>query len=143
MNFSRYTASSPKLACASARAARNARRQLGGRVDQAHALAAAARRRLQHDRISDLGGAARGGLLVRHGIGAARNHRHAGGHHAPAALDLGAHRRDRFGARTDERHAGVATERGEGGALRQEAVARVDGVGADRDRQRTISAPRR
>ena len=98
--------------------------------DDAHALAAAAGRRLDDDRQADgqRRGADPGVALIRRRR--ARHDGHAGPLHPLARAELRAHRRDRFGRRADEDHAGVAARRGKGRVLGQEAVARMDRVGA-------------
>ena len=97
-----------------------------GRARDAHALAAAAGARLDHDRIAD----AVGDLdrLLR-----AFDHAKIAGHGGDLrcrrrllALDLVAHRLDGVDVRPDERDAGRLQRLGEGGILRQKAVARMD-----------------
>ena len=98
--------------------------------DDAHALAAAAGRRLDDDRQADgqRRGADPGVALIRRRR--AGHDRHAGPLHPLARAELRAHRRDRLGRRADEDHAGVAARRGKGRVLGQEAVAGMDRVGA-------------
>ena len=66
---------------------------------------------------------------------AAGHRRHAGLRRHLARRDLVAHQADRFGARPDEDQPGALDRLGEGGVLRQEAVAGMDGVGAGRSRR--------
>src|SRR5437867_3788477 len=103
--------------------------ELVGRLDEAHALAAAAPGGLQHhgeaDRARELLH-----LAVRaEGVVGAGNDRHAGLAHEAAGLDLVAHGRDRVRRRSDEDDTRVGARLGEGGALGEEAVAGVDRVG--------------
>ena len=99
-------------------------------LDQPHAAPAAAGRRLDHHRQADLArfllevGVALVGALV------ARHAGHAGLDHAPLGGGLVAHRGDGGRRRADEDQAGLLAGRGEGLVLGQEAVARMDGVGA-------------
>ncbi len=117
-----------------------ARRPVGGgqpvrRADPAHALAAAAGRRLEHHRVADPLGEPRRLVEAGQRLVAAGDHRHPSGAHPPAALDLRPHGRHRRRRRADEHQAGIGAHRGELGVLGQEAVAGVDGVGADLARQ--------
>ena len=98
--------------------------------DQPHAAPAAAGRGFHHNRQAD--GA---GLLLQVGValvGAliARHAGHARVDHAPLGGGLVAHGRDGRGRRADEDQAGLFAGGREGVILRQEAVARVDRVGA-------------
>ena len=96
-------------------------RELGQFADHPHAAAAAAGRRLdQHRQL--IGGDGFGVELV--------EHRHARGGHHLLGLDLRAHRGDRGRRRPDPRQARIEHGGGEFGVLREESVARVDGVGA-------------
>ena len=99
-------------------------------IGDAHALAAAAGRRLDHHRIADLVGDL-GRLL---GV---LDHAEMAGHGRDLRLggellrlDLVAHRLDGLDVRADENDAGLCERAGEGGVLRKEAVAGMDGVGA-------------
>ena len=97
----------------------------------AEALAAAAARRLDRDRVADVVGDDLAGVLDGlDGFGRAGHDRHAGLGHQLAGAGLGAHRLDRAGRRPDEHDARVLAGLGEGRVLRQEAVAGVDGLGA-------------
>ena len=105
-----------------------------GVVDLAHALAAAAGRRLdqrgQADALDRLPDAAVR-LIVR---GLAGHHRHAGRRHQPPRVDLRAHLRDHAGGRADEDQPVPGARGGERRILREKPVARVYGVGAGRAR---------
>ena len=99
----------------------------------AHALAAAAGRRLDHDRIADFAGDLH--RLVR-----IRDQAHMAGHGGYPGLggellrgDLVAHRLDRVDRRADEGDARRLQRFGEGGVLRQEAVARMHRIRAGLD----------
>jgi len=125
---------------AEARGGLGARRAVGlgqllGAAHQAHSLAAAARRRLEHHRVADLLGGAARRVHVGQRIMAPGHHGYAGLEHQAPAFDLRAHGRHGRGRRPDEGHAALGAGAGEAGVLRQEAVAGVDGVGADRERQ--------
>ena len=93
-------------------------------------LAAAAGGGLDHDGEPDLAGdalrvgdAVHGADVARHGRDADRRRQLLGG-------QLVAHGLDGVRVGTDERHAGLGQRAGEGGVLRQEAVAWVHGIGA-------------
>ncbi len=94
--------------------------------DQAHALAAAAGRRLDQHRVADpvCFGMEQGGRLVVAVV--ARRQRHVGGAHQLLGRRLRAHRADRRGRRADEDDAAGGAGVGEAGVLGQEAVAGVD-----------------
>ena len=100
--------------------------ELGGRGDDAHPLAAAARRRLDEDRVSN----AIGRLLQERRIlvvaVVARDERYAGLFHDGLRGALRAHRADRRGGRADEDDTRALAGRGEILVLRQKSVARVD-----------------
>ena len=104
-------------------------------ADDAHPLAAAAGRGFEDHRIADPPGGFARRREIRERAVRARHHRHSGGDHPLARRGLRAHRRDRLRRRTDERDAALAAERRELGALGKEAVARMDRVGADLDRE--------
>jgi len=96
----------------------------------AHTFAAAPGRGLYHHRPAYFGRRVRDILVpVQRGVGA-RYHRYAGrGHRRPGALFV-ARGAQRLRRRPDEREARLAARLGEVGVLGQEAVARVDGLGA-------------
>ncbi|SAK97737.1 hypothetical protein AWB75_07144 [Caballeronia catudaia] len=107
-----------------------ARRQRGREVlallDDAHALAAAARARFQQHGITDAIGFAlkqRSVLIV---AVIARHERHGRGLHERLRGGFGAHRADRFDRRADERDARFTACVGEFFVLRQKAVARMN-----------------
>ena len=87
-------------------------------ADDAHAAAASSRRGLDQEREADLGGRA-----VRHDG-------HAGLAGDPLRGELVAAEPERLDRRPDPCEAGALDRLGEVGALRQEAVAGMDGVGA-------------
>src|SRR5260370_31082430 len=98
--------------------------------DQAHALAAATGRRLQHDREADFFG---NGADLRLGFersGRAGNDRNARLGHEFARLDLVAHFLDCGCGRADENEAGVPDRAGEAGIFGEKAVAGMDRLGA-------------
>ena len=101
-------------------------------LDQPHALPAAARRGLEHDRIPDaervlLG---RGRATLGDRLFQARHDRHAGfGRLAPRARFL-AHLFHGFGRRADEGHARNGAGAGKVRVFREETVAGMDRVGA-------------
>ena len=113
-----------------------ARGERGGEVlalvDPAHALAAAAGAGLDQHREADLAGLAREQLRVLVVAVIAGRERHAGLGHERLGGRLRAHRADRRRRRTDEDDAFLRARLGEGGVLRQEAVARMDRLGAGR-----------
>mmetsp|Transcript_6174 Transcript_6174/g.22712 ORF Transcript_6174/g.22712 Transcript_6174/m.22712 type:complete len:591 (-) Transcript_6174:66-1838(-) len=104
---------------------RELRRELRGLVHDAHALAAAAKHRLDEHRVAHrggLGGEARVGLVV---APVAGDDGHAGGVHEQLGGALAAHRLDRGRRRAHEDQPRARHLRREGRALGQEAVARV------------------
>ena len=104
--------------------------QLGGLLDDADALAAAAGRRLDHHRQADVAGDDLGlGGALDDALGAGRDG-HAGGGHRRPRRRLVAHELDALRRRADELDALLAAEAAELGALGEEPVAGVDGLGA-------------
>ena len=101
------------------------------RLGDAEALAAAAARGLDGDRIADRVGDHLARVLDRlDRVGRARHDRHARLLHDLAGARLRAHGVDRARRRADEDDAGLLAGAREGGVLGEEAVARVDGLGA-------------
>ncbi len=96
----------------------------------AHALAAAAGGRLEHDRVADVLGHLDGVIGVLHRAGEARDRVDAGLVGQLLGRDLVAHRLDRAGVRADEDDIRRVQGRPELGVLGQETVARVHGLGA-------------
>ncbi len=100
----------------------------------AHAAAAAAPARLEHHRVADA--CARGARLPRV-VGRQRRRRghdrHAGATREVARRDLVAEAAHHLGRRADEHDPGRGAGLGELRVLRQEAVARMDGIGAGLD----------
>ncbi len=96
-------------------------------TDDAHALPAAAGRRLDEKRGTKRAGALdeRRRVIVLDGR---RRHREAALGHEGAGADLVAHQVDRLGGRADKGDAGRGNSPGEAGILRQEAVAGMDGT---------------
>ena len=94
----------------------------------AHALAAAARGRLDHDRIADLIGDAIGLVVLLDDAEMARHGRDLGPGRRLLGRDLVAHGGDRPGIGTDEDDAGRGQRLGESRPLGQEAVARMHGL---------------
>jgi hypothetical protein len=102
--------------------------ELGRVMNEAHALAAAAHRGLQHDGVADA--LRRGERLLERVGAAARRDRDPRGGHLLSRGGLGAHGAHRRGGWADERDARGVTGLAELGVLAEEAVARMDGVGA-------------
>ena len=129
-NFSMKMRSSPKEDLASFFERLETLARLGVVPGDAHALAAAAGRRLDHHRIAD-----RGGDL--HRLVGIADQAHMAGHGGDAGFggellrsDLVAHRLDGADRRADEGDAGLFQRLGEFGAFRQEAIARMHRLGA-------------
>ena len=103
------------------------RLQLALLLDQADAAAAAARTRLNQQREADLLGLLLGFLHAAHRVAAGDN-RHTRGAHRLSGLVLVAGLGNRLGARADEGDVALLTQRGKARVLREQAVARVDGL---------------
>ena len=104
--------------------------QRGFGVHHAHAAATATTGRLDDDRVADLTGDLGVGDDVFAQRAARAGHaRHAGGLHRADGFDLVTHHADGVGLGADEDETGLFHALGEVGVLRQEAVARVDGLG--------------
>ena len=103
---------------------------LGGRMRDPHALAAAAGGGLDHHRIADLVGDLHRVLFVLDDAEIARHGRDVGLGGRLLGFDLVAHRGDRAGIGTDEDDAGLGQRARKGFALRQEAVAGMHRLGA-------------
>ena len=130
MNFSTNTRSSPKLDFASDFARAKPFRDLLARMGDAHALAAAAGRRLDHHGIADLVGdlgRVLGALDHAEEAGHGRDFRRVGEF---LGFDLVAHRLDGARIGADEDDAGLGQRLGESGALGEEAIAGMHGLGA-------------
>ena len=97
---------------------------------RAHAAPAAAPARLEHHGKTDLPCEARGLVRVAGERAGRRNHRYARRHREFARRHLVAERAHDIGFRADEDDAGLRARLGEVGVLGQEAVARVDRIGA-------------
>ena len=106
--------------------ARKIRQPLG----DLHAAPAAAGRRLDDDRIADLGGDPRRLALVMHRAARARDDRNAETFRRLLRLDLVAHDADVVAGRADEGDVVRGEDVGEARVLGEEAVARMHGVGA-------------
>ena len=106
--------------------------QFGAAMSDAHALAAAARGGLDHDRVADLVGDPFGLLVVFDDPEVTRHGRDLGRSRRLLALDLIAHGADRFRVRPDEDDAGVGESLGESLTFGEKAVARMHGLGAGR-----------
>ena len=100
--------------------------QVGRVADHPHADPAAAVGRLDHQGEAD----PLAGVAGRAGHRLAGEHRHPGGGRDPLGLELVAEGGQHLGGRPDEGQAALAAAVGELGALGQEPVAGVDGVGA-------------
>ena len=103
---------------------------VGQVVDQPHAAATTASRRLDHQRYADclcFGDQHIVGLIIALIAGDAG---HAGGDHRAFRACLVAHHVDRLFRRADEDDAGIGAGLGKGRVLGQEAIARMDRIGA-------------
>ena len=96
----------------------------------AHALAAAAGRGLDHQRVADRGGVRRRASGSRDRLGVAGHDADAGLGREALGRELVAHGPDRCGRRADEDDPAAVERLGEVGVLGEKAVARVDRVGA-------------
>ncbi len=103
---------------------------LSRRMGDAHALAAAAGRGLDHHGIADLVGNGHRMLGALDDAEEARNGRNLGSGRCLLRLDLVAHRRDGAGIGADEDDAVILERLGEGLALGQETVAGMHGLRA-------------
>ncbi len=101
-----------------------------GLIGDAHALAAAAGRGLQHDGIADRVGDPDRLLAVLDDAEMARHDADLGGRGEFLGFDLVAHRLDGARIGADEDDVFGRERLGEGGALGQEAIARMHGLGA-------------
>ena len=101
----------------------------------AHALAAAAGRGLDHDRVADPARARDGRPGIRDLARIARHHRHARALREALALDLVAHGGNGGRARTDEHQPGRLHGLDEARILRKEAEARMDRLRARVERR--------
>ena len=129
-NFSMNTRSSPNALFASFLQDGEALAALNVVVRDAQALAAAAGRGLDHHRIADALGD-RDGLVGRADRAVVAGDRaDLGRQRELLRRDLVAHRLDRVGLRADEDDAFLLERSAERRVLRQEAVARVHGLGA-------------
>ena len=124
------TRSSPNELLASERARSKPSRTSPFVPGDAHALAAAAGRRLDHHRIADFAGDLFGVVGILDDAEPARHGADLRGIGEFLRFDLVAHRLDRLRLRADEDDALGFQRPAEGGALGQEAVARMHGFGA-------------
>ena len=104
------------------------RSEVGLGFDHAHAAAATAPTRFQHQRITDFRRHLLGQLDIRRQGAGRRHHRHVGGNRGIARGNLVAERAHHIRTRTDEMDAGVRAGIGKFGILGKEAVARMDRV---------------
>ena len=102
INRSRRRVSSPNAEAATPPGRSERGGQLAGIPDHLHALAAAARGRLDQQRVPDLGRRRREGGVVEAGAGASRHRRHAASDHGLLGCDLVAHGLEGVHARSDE-----------------------------------------
>ena len=130
MNFSTKTRSSPNDDMASDSGAREALGDLVARMGDAHALAAAAGRGLDHHGIADFVGDLGRVLGALDHAEEAGNGRDLGGVGEFLRFDLVAHRLDGARVGADEDDARAAERLREGGALGEKAVARMHRLGA-------------
>ena len=105
--------------------------EIRGRVDDAHALAAAAGGRLEQHREAELDGGDLDLGEARNAFGAGHE-RHAGGAHLGLRARLVAGLLHHLGRRPDEDEVALRAGAHEGGVLGEEAEARVDGLAARR-----------
>ena len=105
-------------------------RQIARRLDDAHAATAAAGDGLDDDRIADVLRDLERLLFAVDRAVAAGQHRHAGLLHRPPRLGLVAEQANDVRVGPDEADVARLAHFGEVGALRQKAVAGVNGVGA-------------
>ena len=103
---------------------------LGGRVRDAHALSAAASRRLDHHGIADLVGDLHRMRVVLDDAEVARHGRYLGFGRRLLGFDLIAHRGDRASIRSDENDACIRERARKRLSLGQEAVAGMHGLRA-------------
>ena len=105
--------------------------ELARRPDDAHALAAAAGHGLDHQRVADARALARDLIVGRGGaerrVGA-RDQKHTRAQRDSARTGLAPHQLDGLWCRADKSQARIAARSREGGVLRKEAVAGMDGV---------------
>ncbi len=101
------------------------------RVDDAHPLAAAARGRLEQHREPELDGCDLDLGQARNAFGAG-NERHPGSAHLGLGARLVARLLHHLGRRADEDEVALRARAHEGGVLREEAEARMDGLAARR-----------
>ena len=106
------------------------RRQRGLVLDEPHSLAAAAGRRLDHQREADLARLFDQQRVVLLLTAVAGHRRHAGTLHQPLGGSLVSHCGDRLGRGADEDDPGVGAGLGEGCVLGEKAVAGVDRAGS-------------
>ena len=106
-------------------------RDLRLRMDDAHPLPAAACRRLEQHRIAERRGDLGGLLGVAQRRRGPRHHRRARRDRQRARRDLRAHRFDRLGRGAHPDQPRIANGAREPGPFREEAVPRMDRVGAD------------
>ena len=105
-------------------------RELAGRPNEPHPLAAAAEGRLDHDRIADVGSDADGLGLVVERLVRSRHDWHVHPDGQAAGGHLVSHGPDSGGRWPDEHEAGGGARLRETGVLGEEAVAGVNGLGA-------------
>jgi hypothetical protein len=98
-------------------------------VHQAHAATATTGAGLDHQWIADALGLAQQGRVVLLGALIASDARDAGVEHGDFRAAFAAHQFDGCDARADERQASLFAGAGELGVFREEAIARMDGVG--------------
>ena len=104
--------------------------EFAARPDLAHPLATAAGRGLEQHRVTHLLGRGPQDRRVLVIAVITRHQRHPGGFHNALGRRFRAHRLDRASGRADKHHALLRAGPGKTRILRQEAVARVNGLGA-------------
>ena len=105
------------------------------RHSHTHTPAAAAGRRLDHDRIADLGSLSLSLFHIQHRLPAAGNHRYARFDHGISGLGFISHLFNDFTVWPDKLHAAFFAHAGKFAVLRKKAKSRMDGLRIHGDRR--------